>query len=62
MRSRSVWVTPTLVTLSSGSEAQANKRQSFTEGDPGDSCVDEDGVGVACPGDPDQEGDLEGMS
>ena len=60
MRSRSVWVTPTLVTLSSGFEAQANKKQSFFETDPGESCF-EDGVGVGCPGD-EEDAELEGMS
>lgn len=56
MRNRSAWVTPTLVTLSSGFEAQANKKQDFREGSRG---CDETSEGIGCPG---SEGELNGPS
>jgi hypothetical protein len=47
MRAR--WQAPALVSLQSGLEAAANKVQDFPES-PGESCFDEDGTGVGCPG------------
>lgn len=46
-----MWVTPKLMELSSGAEAQAQKGQNFVEG-PGNSC----GPGVGCPGTPELVG------
>jgi hypothetical protein len=50
------WVTPELLVLQSGQEAQSTKTQWFIEGTPGDSC---ELPGEGCPGD---GGDLQGPS
>jgi hypothetical protein len=49
---RMTWATPELFVLGSGAESEANKIQTFSEGDPGRSCepVDPGDVGIGCPG------------